>query len=114
MDLLRDLKFQFEYELVKGHSGHEGNERVDQIAVKFSKNDSIDLYEGPLSTYSVNLEKSTPFEACYLSLVDGKLLRHQTWDACKLATEGKRGAKYKKVVNRMQEEETLKAWGVYR
>lgn len=114
MDLLRGLQFKFEYELVKGHSGHDANERVDQIAVKFCKNESIELYSGPLSEYEVNLEASEPFEPCYLSWVDGKLLRHQTWEACKRATEGKRGAKYKKVVNRTQEKETLGAWGISR
>ncbi len=112
VDLLSALGFTFSYELVKGHAGHEGNERVDQIAVRYSKQDPIDLYHGPLSGYSIDIENSSPFKAVYLSLVDGRLQRHSTWDACKAATEGKRGSKYKKVTTLSQEKETLKTWGV--
>jgi len=112
LDLLGGLGFQFKYELVKGHSGSEANERVDQIAVKFSRGESIELYEGPVSGYSVSLDPGTTFEPVYLSYVSGKLERHTHWDACKRATEGKAGARYKKVKNRMEEQETLKSWGL--
>jgi hypothetical protein len=85
---------------------------VDQIAVKFSRQEKVPLFEGPLSGYSVSLDTDVRFELVYLSFVNGKLERHATWDSCKQATDGKTGAKYKKVKNRLEEEETLKAWGV--
>jgi ribonuclease HI len=110
--MLRDLGAEFEYVLVKGHAGSEANERVDQIAVGYSRGETIQLFQGGLQTYSVSLDLSAKFEPVYLSFVSGRLERHSTWDACKRATEGKAGAKYKKVKNRLEEQETLKAWGV--
>ena len=112
LQTLTDAGFRVEYELVKGHAGTEANERVDQIAVKFSRGESIDLYQGPLAGYSVSFDSGVKFEPVYLSCVNGKLERHATWDECKRATEGKAGARYKKVKNRMEERETLEAWGL--
>jgi ribonuclease HI len=111
-ELLLGQGFRFSSELVKGHSGSDANERVDQIAVKFSQGGHISLYAGPISNYSISLESGARFEPVYLSLVQGKLNRHVTWDECKRVTEGQKGARYKKVKNRMEEQETLKAWGL--
>jgi ribonuclease HI len=110
--LLTEKGAEFEYVLVKGHSGSEANERVDQIAVKFSRGESISLFQGELSGYSISLDVESRFEPVYLSYVNGVLLRHATWDECKKATEGQRGARYKKVKNRLEEQETLKSWGL--
>ncbi len=108
------LDFKFEYELVKGHSGNDANERVDQIAVRFSHEEPIDLYRGSLSAYPIKLTGGAKesFQAVYLSYVDGKLLRHKTWDECQKATHGKKGAKFKKVTNRLQEQDALESWGI--
>ena len=109
------LKMRFEYELVKGHSGHDANERCDQIAVAHSKNEPIDLYSGPLSAYTVRVgthQKVETFDPVYLSYVDGVLSRHTTWEDCQNATIGISGAKYKKVKNSQEEEDTLKLWGL--
>jgi ribonuclease HI len=38
---------------VRGHDGTPGNERVDEIAVAFSRNRSEQLYDGPLSVYAL-------------------------------------------------------------
>ena len=112
LSLFTDLKFQITYEHVLGHKGHEANERVDQIAVKYSHNEPIDLYCGPLENYSVSLEKGAVFQTVYLSYVNGILERHRTWEACQKATHGKAAAKFKKVTNRAEETETLKGWGL--
>jgi ribonuclease HI len=112
LSLLKDAGFAFRFELVKGHAGTEANERVDQIAVKFSQGLQPELYQGPIDAYPVSLNPGTKFEPVYLSLVAGKLERHSTWEQCKRATDGKNGAKYKKVKNRLEEEETLRAWGL--
>ena len=111
-EMLREKGFQFRYELVKGHAGSEANERVDQIAVKYSKKEPITLFAGRLEDYPVSLETGKVFEPVYLSFVGGTLQRHRTWDACRQAVEGKAGARYKKVKNRLEEQETLKAWGL--
>lgn len=110
--MFKEIGFKLEYELVKGHSGNDANERVDQIAVKYSRGEPIDLYEGPLAQYPIQIQTGAPYHLTYLSLVNGKLSRHKTWDECKKATEGKPGSKYKKVTNRLQEKETLQGWGV--
>jgi ribonuclease HI len=111
-EVLRGLGFRFQYELVKGHAGSEANERVDQIAVKYSKGDPIQLFSGKIKDYPVSLEAKSVFTAVYLAYVDGKLYRFSTWDECKKQVEGKKAAKYKKVKNRLEEQETLQAWGL--
>ena len=110
--LLKECGFRFEYELVKGHSGNEANERCDQIAVKYSHEEPIELFKGPVSNYSVSLTTGKAFEPVYLSFLEGKLRKHKTWDECKTLVEGKKGARYKKVTNALQERETLALWGV--
>lgn len=117
LTLIREADFEMKYEHVKGHSGHEGNERVDQISVAYSREFSgassapIELYSGPVKDYSVRVE-AQGFSAAYLSYVGGELKRHLTWPECESWVKGKPGAKFKKVTNRLQEEETLKLWGV--
>lgn len=109
------LRMRFEYELVKGHSGHDANERCDQIAVAYSKSEPVELYSGPLASYSVRIgmnEKVETFDPVYLSYVDGVLSRHTTWEECQNAVVGISGAKYKKVKNSHEEKEVLKLWGL--
>jgi ribonuclease HI len=113
-EVLAGLGFRLRYELVKGHAGSEVNERADQIAVRFSRGEPIELYSGDFQTYPVSFRTDEKFEPVYLSWVGGKLSRHRTWDECRVAVEGKAGARYKKVKNRLEERETLENWGVPR
>ena len=46
---------QFEWNFVKAHSGNPANERVDEIAVQFSKKIQADLFKGRLSDLSYDL-----------------------------------------------------------
>ncbi len=60
-DLWKDLLLasegkNVEWKYVAGHSGNEANERCDEIATKFADNLSVDLYAGPIGSYSISLE----------------------------------------------------------
>lgn len=116
---------------VKGHAGHEINERCDDIAVAFSKGQRPELHHGPavgcgyslLEPGEEHLHKPKPKAApgtrkpgpkgpaVYLSYVNGALERHHSWDACKARVHGVAGAKFKKVTSPEEEGETLKSWG---
>ncbi len=104
---------------IPAHSGISGNERVDEIAVAFSKSLPVELYEGKTSEYSVssevtaqtNAKKITPF---YLSFVDGVVGKHKTWAECEKRVKGMKNAKFKKVSLSSEEASTLKSWGLYK
>lgn len=119
-------KLKVEWKFVRGHSGIPGNERVDQIAVEFSKGRKPFLFEGPFSAYSVDLlkipadtalpkaqtkatEKAKP--TSYLSIVGNAPKRHKTWSECEGRIKGVSGAKFKKAMSTAEEETILKAWG---
>ena len=105
---------------VPGHAGFPGNERVDSLAVLCSKGSAPDLYRGPAQNYRIPLRDLTaPIpkirkypKAIYLSLVDGKLHRDETWVACEKRVKGQRGVKFKKVESSEEESLTLKSWGI--
>jgi ribonuclease HI len=46
-----------EWRYVAGHSGHEANDRVDEIATKFADGVAVDLYSGPRGSYTTNLSE---------------------------------------------------------
>lgn len=110
---------------VRGHSGIPGNERVDALAVSYSQNRPLDLFEGPLKDYPISLEssvtsslppsvkpKSKSASFSYLSLIGDQWRRHATWEECKQRVHGVRGAKFKKATSAQDEEKILKEWGV--
>ena len=115
---------------VKGHAGHEINERCDDIAVAFSKGTKPVLYDGPAvgCGYSLfepaaeqlrapaprsasHFSKPKPKGGFYLSLVEGRVERHVTWPQCQGRVHGVSGARFKKVASAEEERAVLKLWG---
>lgn len=122
----RKLKGKVEWHFVRGHSGIPGNERVDEIAVAFSKGSRPSLYVGPLLKYGVpihdipedtslpEMKERAPKVAayCYLSLLGGVVMRHETWADCERRVKGRSGAKFKKAMSPEEEAKILSDWGV--
>jgi ribonuclease HI len=129
-----------QWKYVRGHSGYAGNERCDQIAVSFSKNNPEMLYVGPIDGYFVDLTHLPEEDALpemksagggksggssgsksgggssgpvtYLSYHNGVLKRHSTWPECEKQVKGQSGAKFKKVKSAQEEKDVLASWGV--
>ncbi|MDY7231712.1 RNase H family protein [Hyalangium rubrum] len=117
-----------EWRYVRGHVGVPGNERVDEIAVAFSKGRSTQLYVGPLQRYGVAVHElpedtSLPEEKprqregaapaySYLSEVGRTVRRHATWAACERRVKGVSGARFKKTRSAQDEARVLEEWGV--
>lgn len=108
---------------VGGHIGIPGNERCDVIATEFADGKNPTLYSGPTQTYPIDVSVtsgSAPLGASkdrskakaysYLSLLDGKAMRHATWAECEARVKGK-PAKFKKAISAEDEAEILSEWG---
>ena len=118
---------KLEWHYVRGHSGTPGNERVDEIAVCYTKGERPKLFAGKLLSYDVAIhdipdntdlpEQRKPQEKkakaySYLSLVDGVVSRHATWPECESRVKGRSGAKFKKAKSASDEKAILDSWGV--
>jgi ribonuclease HI len=122
----RGVEGRIDWRYSRGHVGTPGNERCDEIAVAFSKNQSIDLYHGSEKNYSVDLnhlpadhslpDMKSPGEKkkahSYLSNIGGIVYRHKDWPSCQRRVGGKSGAKFKKAFSAQEENEILKSWGL--
>ncbi len=121
-----ELKIKWDY--VRGHQGTHGNERCDQIAVAFSKNDYIDLYEGSAAHYFFDIltppptepikesnwkkdKTAAPKKSWYMVLKNGVVSRYDAWAQCEAAVKGASGVKFKKVSSDSEEADLLKSWG---
>lgn len=112
---------------VKGHAGHDANERCDEIAVALAKRQPIDLYEGPLLSYPYGSllpseAKALPVRpkdrkaadtrpVSYISYLNGEVQRHATWGECEARVKG-RPAKFKKVRSEEEAAEARRSWGL--
>jgi len=135
MALLAERKQMFpaesaavEWRYVRGHTGVPGNERVDVIAVGFSKKRHVPLYVGSLQEYGVAVlevpeatslpeEQPGPREGSgkaysYLSQVGRTVKRHATWAACERRVKGVPGARFKKTRSAQEEAKVLEDWGI--
>lgn len=114
---------------VPGHSGIEGNERADEIATGFASESDVELYQGELGDYALDIlniamderrarkravsrSHSRQTVYSYLSLVGGVAKRHATWVECEKRVKGKAGVKYKKAISPDDEKAILRSWGI--
>lgn len=114
---------------VAGHVGIPGNERADEIATGFASGKDVELFEGDLEYYTVDIlhlavdrahaakrsqskSRSRAKAYSYVSLVDGIVKRHTTWVDCEKRVRGVRGAKFKKALSPTEEQEIIKGWGI--
>jgi ribonuclease HI len=114
---------------VRGHIGIPGNERVDEIADAFAVQQPVTLYDGPLLEYGVavldlpddtSVPKRSPSSSgsgkskgpaySYVSVVDGKPMRHSTWAECEQRVKGRSGARFKKATSEADQAEILRSW----
>lgn len=123
----RPKKYPIQWLYSRGHVGTPGNERCDEIAVAFSKNQFVRLYSGNLENYHITVldlptdtkipemktGSSAPKTAfSYLSYLDGKIIRHKTWPSCDRRVKGRSGAKFKKTMSAVEELQILSQWGL--
>ncbi len=116
---------EVKWNLIKGHAGVPGNERCDVIATSFADKAHVDLYIGNLDKYPVSLEITTDTSNAksdsksksksgraysYVSMVDNVIKTYRDWSSCERDVNGQKGAKFKKVFSKSEEEKLVKEW----
>ncbi len=107
-----------------GHAGIAGNERVDEIATKKALGENVKLFEECRAQYIIDLthnlgnqkllaaKKTRTKEKAYsyVSLVNGKCMKHSTWAECERRVKGVPNVKFRKTLNAKDERDTLLLW----
>lgn len=109
---------------IKGHAGSILNNRVDEIAVAFSKKEEPYLFSGDKRDYKFKVAAPTKEELSikpddsrkkqkaysYLSMVDGRIERHSSWADCEMRVKGQSSAKFRKTISEDDENQIIKEW----
>lgn len=124
----RAIKGKVRWEKTDGHSGVFGNELADMIATKYADGEKVLLFKGTKKAHEVyregdilRMEKSTtavkkksskkdtrpPYS--YVSMINGVVLTHKTWNECEARVKGK-NAKFKKVFSKEEEQLLIQEW----
>ena len=123
----REEKFKVSWKHISGHSGIAGNERCDVIATALADRKEIKLYDGPIDGYDHDLtsiisdgakkemkgkkkNRSKKKAYSYISMLGGDIQTHATWDECEARVKGKSGAKFKKTLNKEEEDQIHSEW----
>lgn len=124
---VRAMKERIIWKKVKGHAGVSGNERADTIATDYADGKKVTLFTGALSLYESMVSKnilslesveevknkkthSSKKAYSYVSMVDGIVVTHKEWGECEKRVKGKKGALYKKVFSKNEEEALIQEW----
>lgn len=121
-EVVKDRKI--EWVAVRGHAGVKLNNRVDEIAVAFSKNENTYLFFGDASDYKFEVKPPTAEEMAagsnndrkgkkaysYLSMVNGEIRKHKTWAETEERVKGVAGAKFRKSLSPEEELEIIEGW----
>ena len=124
MDEVLSTVGKVSWNLIKGHSGVPANERCDVIATSYADNKKPNLYNGPVSSYSVSLSvevskaKSSKLKAktssapafSYVSSLNGEIATHATWKECEERVKGKSKALFKKSFSKADEKAIIDQW----
>jgi len=124
-ELLPLLKrVQVEWHKVPGHVGIIGNERADTIASNFAEKQTFNLYSGSEDDYGFDISDTSFDEVkaqersdarkrqaqkaySYISLLDGVVQVHKTWNECESRVKGKKGTRFKKSLDANNEKEII-------
>ena len=77
-------------------------------AVNYCNNPDTSVPRRPPGSSSSG-KKTPPY--AYLSVVDGKPMRHATWAECERRVKGRSGARFKKAMTEADEATILREWG---
>ena len=121
-------KVEIVWHKIPGHSGLAGNERADVIASTYASSGTCALYSGPISDYTHDINNTSYDESkaqdrsdarkrqaqkaySYVSAVDGVVQIHKTWTECEARVKGKKGVRFKKSLDKAEEEEIVREFG---
>ena len=125
--LLKEYGDRLAIAKVKGHGGELYNERCDELAVAAALGKKETHFKGTFKEYESFLKqigttekkaapkkkKSSDAPAySYVSLVHGKVYTDKTWALCEKRVKGVKGAKYKKVFSKQEEQELIALWSL--
>ncbi len=99
LDALAGQRVTWNY--VRGHSGDPWNERANLLAQAYAD-----------SRTGTSSSAPTRRRISYLSLVQGELARHATWEECRARVHGVSGARWKKCTSPEEERATVINWGM--
>lgn len=109
-----------------GHVGIAGNDRADEIATEYADGKSVKLFRGSRAQYLIDLtphsgdqkllaDKKSKTKVkgkaySYVSLVNGKFMKHSTWTECERRVKGVPNVKFKKTTDAEDERKTMLLW----
>lgn len=121
--LMNDIAISWVY--VPGHLGIISNERADFIASSFAQKKKVNLFNGLKKNYkfigglelskinrgkSISKAKNKKSKAySYVSLVEGEIKIHHSWEDCKSRVIGKRNAKFRKTLNEQDQKQFIES-----